>query len=154
LERARELNVPFTTLLIKDFATPSDWHNALEQQLRKLQPDFIVLAGYLRKIPSNILAQFPERIINIHPSLLPQYGGQGMYGHHVFEAVLAAGEKRTGVTVHLIDGEFDRGRILAQRELAIQSNETVQSLQKKIQQVEHQLYVEVLRELCAVTGES
>ena len=106
--------------------------------------DYIILAGFLRKIPAALIASYPQRIINIHPSLLPKYGGKGMFGMHVHAAVLANGEKESGITIHYVDEEFDRGEILAQYRCEVSKNETVETLQQKIQYLEHRYFPEVI----------
>ena len=100
--------------------------------------DYIILAGFLRKIPDELIAAFPEKIINIHPSLLPKYGGSGMYGVHVHQAVKDGNEKETGISIHYVSEEFDTGRIIAQFVVLIISEDTVESIQEKVHQLEHQ----------------
>ncbi|MDX1518759.1 MAG: phosphoribosylglycinamide formyltransferase, partial [Gammaproteobacteria bacterium] len=109
--------------------------------------DLVVLAGYMKRIGPQLLAAYPDRIINIHPSLLPRHGGQGMYGKHVHEAVIAAGEQETGVTIHLVNNEYDRGRILAQRRVRVEPGDDAESLARRVLEVEHRFYVEVLDEI-------
>ncbi len=105
--------------------------------LKAKKIDLIVLAGFLLKITPPLIAAFPDRIINLHPSLLPKYGGKGMYGEHVHRAVLAAQEKESGITIHLVNEHFDDGRILAQHRVMIESGDDVGALAKKIQVLEH-----------------
>lgn len=102
----------------------------------EVEIDLIVLAGFLRKLPVELVQGYRDRIINIHPSLLPKYGGKGMYGRHVHEAVLAAGEKESGITIHLVNEEFDKGRILAQFTCNILEGTTVESLEGDIRSLE------------------
>ena len=92
----------------------------------------VVLAGFLKKIPEKLIQHYPDRIVNIHPSLLPKFGGKGMYGDHVHRAVLEAKEEESGITIHLVNEEYDKGKILAQFSLAIESTETVESMREKI----------------------
>jgi phosphoribosylglycinamide formyltransferase-1 len=149
IERAERLGVPSYVLVQAQTATGAIEHDqALAERLKSLKPDWILLAGYLRKIGPEVLKSFPDRIINIHPSLLPSYGGKGMYGEKVFAAVLHAGEAQTGVTVHLVNEHFDQGRILEQRTIAIDEGETVATLRSKTQKVEHDLFISVLNKLC------
>jgi phosphoribosylglycinamide formyltransferase-1 len=101
------------------------------------QPDIIVLAGFLWLVPENFIQAFDGLIINLHPSLLPKYGGKGMYGHHVHEAVLAAGEQETGITVHLVNAEFDKGEVIYQDRFQIHDNDNLESVEEKIHQLEH-----------------
>lgn len=100
--------------------------------------DYIILAGFLRKIPDALIAAYPEKIINIHPSLLPKFGGAGMYGKFVHEAVLAANEKQTGISIHYVSEEFDSGRIIAQFSVPLLTDDTVETIQEKVHQLEHQ----------------
>jgi phosphoribosylglycinamide formyltransferase-1 len=98
--------------------------------------DYIILAGFLRKIPQRLIEAYPNRIINIHPSLLPNYGGKGMYGANVHKAVLENNEKESGITIHYVNSEFDKGEIIAQFKCSIDKNETLESLQHKIHSLE------------------
>jgi phosphoribosylglycinamide formyltransferase-1 len=106
--------------------------------------DFIVLAGFLRKIPESFVRAFSEKIFNIHPSLLPKFGGAGMYGDHVHSAVLEAGESKSGITIHLVNEEYDRGKILAQFECLIDHDEDMDALKEKISKLEHENYGKVI----------
>jgi phosphoribosylglycinamide formyltransferase-1 len=108
----------------------------IAKKLAEFQVDYIVLAGYLRKIPVELIQAFPTKIINVHPSLLPKFGGKGMYGIHVHQAVKEAGECESGITIHLVNEEFDKGRILAQFRCEISSEDSVESIQQKVQQLE------------------
>lgn len=109
--------------------------------MRSYQIDWIVLAGYLRLIPEQLVNAFPKRMINVHPALLPKFGGKGMYGHHVHEAVIAAKEKESGITIHFVDAHFDEGAIIAQFHCPVDSNETAESLYRtKIQYLEHNYF--------------
>jgi phosphoribosylglycinamide formyltransferase-1 len=105
---------------------------------------YIVLAGFLRKIPESFVKFYSERIFNIHPSLLPKFGGSGMYGDHVHNAVLASGELKSGITIHLVDEEYDRGKIIAQVECLVKTNENIVSLKEKISKLEHENYGKVI----------
>lgn len=98
--------------------------------------DYVILAGFLWKIPENILQNFHNKILNVHPSLLPLYGGKGMYGHHVHNAVLANQERETGITIHVVNEKYDKGAIVAQAKCNVAKDETLESLQKKISQLE------------------
>lgn len=104
---------------------------------QKEQIQYIILAGFLRKIPDTLIAAYPEKIINIHPSLLPKYGGAGMYGTYVHQAVRDAKESETGITIHYVSEEFDSGRIIAQYKVALIEKDTVEIIQAKVHQLEH-----------------
>lgn len=109
-------------------------------QLKKLGVSVLVLAGYMNLITAPWLEAFPQRILNIHPALLPNYGGKGMYGHHVHEAVLANGEKLSGITIHLVDEHYDHGRHLLQATCPVKSEDTAESLAERIHALEHRYY--------------
>ncbi len=109
--------------------------------------DFVLLAGFMKKIGPKTLAAYKGRIINIHPSLLPKFGGQGMFGLNVHKAVIEAGEKETGVTIHLVDEEYDKGAILAQRTVAVSAEDTPESLAAKVLKVEHLLFAETIQKI-------
>lgn len=113
--------------------------------------DLIILAGYMRKIGPKVLDAYRNRILNIHPSLLPKHGGQGMYGHHVHEAVIAAGEAESGVTVHLVDGEYDTGPIVDQASVPVQPGDTPDDLAARVLVREHTFFAETLSRV--VSGE-
>lgn len=111
-----------------------------DQVLEKVQAtkiDFIVLAGFLWKVPDNLLQAYPDRIINIHPALLPKFGGKGMYGMHVHRAVKEAGEVETGISIHLVNEEYDKGRMLFQAKCEVSETDTPESIAQKVHQLEH-----------------
>ena len=109
--------------------------------------ELVVLAGYMKKIGPRVLKAFKGRIINIHPALLPKYGGEGMFGEHVHRAVLAAKDSESGATVHIVTDEYDQGPILAQNRVAVDPGETLESLSKKVLAVEHPLLVETISKI-------
>jgi phosphoribosylglycinamide formyltransferase 1 len=109
--------------------------------------NFIVLAGFLWKIPDQLIKAFPGKIINIHPALLPKYGGKGMYGTHVHESVMAAGEKESGITIHYVDEHYDHGQPIFQAKVAIDPNDTPESLAAKIHKLEHKYYPVIIEEI-------
>ena len=110
--------------------------------------DVIALAGYLKLVPPTVVARYPGRILNIHPALLPSFGGKGMYGMNVHRAVIEAGVAESGATVHLVDEEYDRGRILAQRRVPVEAGDTAEQLAARVLEVEHRLYPEAVDHLC------
>lgn len=118
--------------------------NFLTTLCRENKIDFIILAGYLRKIPVELLKNYTDRIINIHPALLPKHGGAGMYGKYVHEAVLHAKEQETGITIHYVNEHFDEGRIIAQFHCEVKPSDTVESIQAKIQRLEHTYFPYVI----------
>lgn len=111
---------------------------------------FIVLAGFLLKVPTALIAAFPNRIINIHPALLPKYGGKGMYGMRVHEAVLAAGEKESGITIHFVNEHFDEGEHIFQTTCPVDPNDTPESLAQKVHALEHEWYPKVVERVCSL----
>ena len=149
LERARNHNIEALTLSEKEFPSADSYASELLGQLQSRHVNLICLAGYMKKIPHNILCEFRNRILNIHPALLPKFGGQGMYGIHVHEAVLASGEKETGVTIHLVDEDYDHGRILAQRHVVVLADDTPEILQQRVLEIEHQLYPETVAKIAS-----
>ena len=122
---------------------------ALLAALRRHGVEVICLAGYMKKLGTEVLAAYEGRILNIHPALLPKFGGQGMYGMRVHEAVLAAGERESGATIHLVDEEYDRGRVLAQEKVPVKAEDTPETLQKRVLAVEHRLYPATLVRIAA-----
>ncbi len=114
--------------------------NAYTDELKNLGIDFIVLAGFLWRIPIKLIEAYSNKIINIHPALLPKYGGKGMYGHYVHEAVIAAKEKESGITIHYVDEQYDHGNIIIQIKCSVAENDTPTSLAEKIHQLEHQFF--------------
>ncbi len=118
----------------------------LTRLCQETQIDWIILAGYLRLIPRELIQAYPNRIINLHPSLLPKYGGKGMYGAKVHEAVLANGETETGITIHFVNEVFDDGEIIAQFKCPVNADESVESLQQKIHGLEHENLPSVVKE--------
>jgi formyltetrahydrofolate-dependent phosphoribosylglycinamide formyltransferase len=139
LERARRADVPTTVL--RDATDAGELHSALgDAQL-------VVLAGYLKLIPASVVARFRGRMINIHPALLPDFGGPGMYGHRVHEAVLASGAKESGVTVHFVDEVFDRGEIIAQERVPVKPDDTAETLATRVLEAEHRLLPKVVLDL-------
>ena len=137
---------------------PTDDGSMLLELLRRFRIDLVVLAGYLKRIPPKVIHEYAGRIINIHPALLPAFGGEGMYGARVHEAVIAAGSKETGVTVHLVDDEYDRGPIIAQWRVPVEPSDTADSLAARLLNVEHVVYprvvemVAILQQLEAMTS--
>ena len=115
--------------------------------LQAFNPDWIVLAGWLQLIPHAVIDRYPERIVNLHPSLLPFYGGKGMYGLRVHEAVLAANESVSGLTIHYVSPEYDEGRIIYQEAVEISPHWSALDLQEAIHQVEHRVYPRVIEQL-------
>jgi formyltetrahydrofolate-dependent phosphoribosylglycinamide formyltransferase len=114
------------------------------EELQAASIDYIILAGFLWKIPSALIAAFPQRILNIHPALLPKFGGKGMYGKYVHEAVLAAGDMESGITIHVVDEQYDHGATVFQATCVVLPDDTADSLAARIHTLEHQHYPEIV----------
>ena len=121
--------------------------NAYTDELQEAGIDFIILAGFLWKIPAALIRAYPGKIINIHPALLPAYGGKGMYGHHVHQAVIDHQEKESGITIHYVDEQYDHGDIIFQAKCPVLESDTADSLAGRIHQLEHQHYPAVIEQL-------
>ena len=147
LDRALKVGVPTLVLVPKQFEQQTDYAAALMEALREHAIDLIALAGYLKLVPETVVREYRGRIINIHPGPLPTFGGQGMYGRHVHEAVLRAGVKVSGPTIHFVDERFDTGPIIAQWPVPVLTDDTVQSLAARVLKYEHRLYPAALRAL-------
>ena len=109
--------------------------------------DFIVLAGFLMKIPNDIIHAYPNKIVNLHPSLLPKYGGKGMYGKYVHGAVIEAQESESGISIHFVNEEYDEGAIIFQAKVSVEKGDSVEVLAKKIQQLEHRFFPKVIEQV-------
>lgn len=143
LDRARAAGIPTAVIA----ADGQDAEQILAV-LRQHEVRLVVLAGYLKKVPDAVVSAYRGRMLNIHPALLPAFGGAGMYGHHVHEAVLASGARLTGVTVHLVDEQFDHGTIVAQWPVPVRPGDTADSLAARVLAVEHRLLPAVVRAAC------
>ena len=144
---AEAYRMPAYHLSSKTHEDPEDLDRAICNTLKKHQVDLVILSGYMKKLGPKMLMDFRNRILNIHPSLLPRFGGQGMYGDHVHKAVLQSGEKETGATVHIVTGEYDQGPILNQRKVPLTDHESVDSIREKVQQIEPALYLDTLESI-------
>jgi len=144
LDRAAREGIPAYHLSSKSFPDPVALDIAMRDTLLKHEVDLVVLAGFMKRIGAKTIAAFRGRIINIHPALLPKYGGKGMYGNNIHGQVLAAGDKETGVTIHVVGDEYDAGPILVQRKVPVVDGDTPESLADRVLAVEHQIYVETI----------
>jgi phosphoribosylglycinamide formyltransferase-1 len=147
VDRAMAARVPAFHLSAHVHPDPAHLDEAILASLEKHRVNLIVLAGYMKKLGPKTLARYRGRVLNMHPALLPKFGGKGMFGHHVHEAVLAAGEKESGATVHIADAEYDEGRILAQKKVPVMAGDTPDSLAARVLEVEHHLYAETLQRI-------
>lgn len=140
IEIARSNKIPALHLSNRQFASEAEYVTRLLSVLEEHGTEFVALAGYMKKLPPEMIRRFRDRIANIHPALLPAFGGVGMYGIRVHEAVIASGCKVSGATVHLVDEEYDRGPIVFQKVVTIDRNDTAESLAAKVLVVEHEIY--------------
>jgi len=148
LERAKKYQIETAVVERSAFASDDLFQAAILKKLAQAKVDVVCLAGYLRKLGPSIIQHYRGRILNIHPALLPKFGGPGMYGHFVHEAVLAAGEKESGCSVHVVDEEFDHGPVLSQAKVPVLSGDNAETLAARVLEQEHKLYPKSIREFC------
>jgi phosphoribosylglycinamide formyltransferase-1 len=142
LERAKKFNVP--TLIF----SKSELENGIvTAKLVNYNIDFVILAGFLLQIPADLIRMFPDKMVNIHPALLPNYGGKGMYGMRVHEAVKNAGDEETGITIHLVNENYDEGKIIFQAAVAIDKEDSPEQIADKVHALEHKYYPNVIESL-------
>ncbi len=142
IEKAKKLNI-ICEVFNKDAFLDENFLN----KLKKINPDMIVLAGFLLKFPENIIKCFPNKIINIHPALLPKYGGKGMYGNNIHQAILDNKEKETGITIHYVNEHYDEGGIVFQKTINIENCKTVDEIAEKVHSLEHMFFPVIIEEL-------
>ncbi|WP_439185284.1 phosphoribosylglycinamide formyltransferase [Carboxylicivirga taeanensis] len=143
IERCKELGLPCFVFGRKDFR-----ENLLVlEDLRAIEPDLIVLAGFLWLVPKEYIKAFPDQIINIHPALLPKYGGKGMYGQHVHEAVVANRESESGITIHFVNERYDEGNTICQARCEVLSTDTAEDVAKKVHALEYEYFPKTIQEL-------
>ncbi len=150
LEIARNNSLPAVHLSHRQFPTEDEFVDALLSLLSAHGVTFIVLAGYMKRIHPRVINAYRHRIINIHPALLPRHGGPGMYGHFVHEAVIAAGDRLSGATVHFVDEEYDHGSIVLQKTVSVAPEDTPETLAAKVLEIEHEIYPEAIRRLATI----
>ena len=143
LYRAKTLSVPSESFNKSDLINS----DRIATILRNESPDLIVLAGFLLKFPEFILKEFPNKVINIHPALLPKYGGKGMYGMHVHESVVKNKEAETGITIHYVNENYDEGAIIFQERFQLSENDTAESVASKIHELEYEFFPKVIEEV-------
>ena len=142
LERAKKYRIPSFVFNREEFRNP----DKVFRQLQEQEIDFIVLAGFLWLMPSFITAAWPNKIVNIHPALLPAYGGKGMYGHHVHEAVIAAGEKESGIPIHYVNDHYDQGAIIFQAKCPVLPTDTPDDLAARVHELEYRYFPQIIAE--------
>ena len=147
LRRARKSGIPAYHLSSSTHSNDGDLDVAIKNILKKYNVDLIILAGYMKKIGPSVLRTFRNRVINSHPALLPKYGGKGMYGDRVHKAVVEAKSMETGISIHLVDEDYDHGSIISQKIIAVDSAEGVEFVKKKVQKHEHRFWVTTLNKI-------
>jgi phosphoribosylglycinamide formyltransferase-1 len=146
-QRAKTLHIPSFTFTKDDFF---DGHKILTL-LKEYQVDFIVLAGFLLKIPPTIISAFPDKIINIHPALLPKFGGKGMFGHHVHRAVIEAGETQSGITIHYVNEHYDEGNVIFQAVCEVLPEDTPDTLAEKVHALEYEHFPLIIEKIATTS---
>ena len=143
INRAQKLNIPSFVF------SKNDLNNSviIEKKLLELEVDFIVLAGFLLKVPKKIINLYSDKIVNIHPSLLPKFGGKGMFGENVHQSVIESGEKESGITIHYVNNNYDEGGVILQEKCSVSEGETIESLSEKIQKLEHEFFPKTIEKI-------
>ena len=154
LEFARQNGIPCRHISAKTEGSDAAADAAIRSALETSKVEWVVMSGYLRKLGPQTLQRYRGRILNIHPALLPKFGGQGMYGRRIHEAVIVAGESVSGITVHLVDEEYDHGEIIAQHPVPVLPGDSVDDLQQRVTAAEPAFFVEVLKSIAARAGSS
>lgn len=144
IQRAENNNVPVVVFSKEELSGES-----VLLKLHAFHPDLIVLAGFLLQFPLNIIQAYPDKIINIHPALLPKYGGKGMYGMNVHRAIIENKEAETGISIHYIDEHYDKGDIIFQQSIALSGTETPEEIAQKVHELEHEHFPKVIKQLLA-----
>lgn len=147
IERAKNLKIAFEKITPKDFENYEKWDEHFKNILLRMKADWVISVGFLRRIGPQTLKAFQSKILNIHPSYLPEFGGHGMYGDKVHQAILEAKKKETGVSLHFVNEVYDEGQIYAQRRVPVEPNDTLESLKARVQKVEKEFLIEALSSL-------
>jgi phosphoribosylglycinamide formyltransferase-1 len=145
IDIARKYSIPWRAIVPKDFPDREAYNEKILSELIDTRIDFIVLAGYLKLVGKHIVDRYSNKIINIHPALLPSFGGKGMYGHHVHQAVYDRGVKVSGVTVHLVNNEYDAGPIVLQRCVSIDSAKSPEEIASRVLTIEHEIFPKAIK---------
>jgi len=146
LQRANKENIKNIAFDYK-LMNPEEYDKQMLSALKDYKVDLICMAGYLKKLPDIIVNEYKNKILNIHPALLPKFGGKGMYGHFVHEAVVKSKEKKTGATVHFADGNYDTGKIIIQNTIDILESDTADDVAKKVLGIEHEIYPQAIKKV-------
>jgi len=153
IERAKDENIKTVCIERNNFINESSFNNVILYELQAAKVDFVCLAGYMRLVGHEIIDAYHCRILNIHPSLLPKFGGKGMYGYHVHEAVVKAKEIKSGATVHFVEEEYDIGTIIIQQDVQVFKNDTPQDVAKKVLEIEHKIYSKAIKKVIEVKND-
>ena len=146
MTRARRSGIPTVHLSSITHPSPDLLDESMNNHLTEENIDLVVLAGYMKKLAPRVLDAYRDRIINVHPSLLPHHGGPGFYGSRVHKAVIKAGDSETGATVHLVNSEYDMGETLMQEKITVEVDDTPESLAERLHPIEHKLLIEVIQQ--------
>lgn len=149
LQWAENLGLKTICLNSKTHADAYDLDGAIAKKLQDEKIKLVICSGYMKLIGPRTIDAFQGRILNVHPALLPNHGGQGMYGRHIHEAVKAAGDNKTGITIHIVDGEYDKGAIVAQKEIPVLPTDTVETIENKVKASEPEFYIETVKKILA-----
>ncbi|MQF64500.1 phosphoribosylglycinamide formyltransferase [SAR202 cluster bacterium AC-409-J13_OGT_754m] len=149
LKRGKSAGIPTAHLSTKTHSTNEQLDLAITEKLEEHKVNLVILAGYMKLLGPSTVAKFRNRILNIHPALLPRFSGKGFYGKNIHKSVLSSNEKFTGVTIHLVDEQYDHGPIIAQKRIAIMKEDTLESLEQRVLSHEHELYVNTLRQIAS-----
>ena len=144
LVRAEKMGIPHIGMLRREYKDSESYYRAMIEKLDTANVDYLLLAGFMRILPAFFTDHYKRRILNIHPSLIPKFSGKGFYGERVHEAVIAAGEKVSGATVHFVDAGCDTGEIILQREVPVLPDDTAETLAKRVLETEHEIYTEAI----------
>jgi phosphoribosylglycinamide formyltransferase-1 len=144
---ARERGIKTAHISQAKLGEGADVDAAIRDALAGASAEWVVLSGYMRRIGPKTLARFPNRILNIHPAMLPRHGGPGMYGAHVHRSVLNSGDRTSGITIHVVDDEYDQGPVVAQRKVMLVPNDTPESLAARVQEQEPEFFIETLKRI-------
>lgn len=147
IQRAQKEGIPYRHISAKTHPDDTERVRAMLDAIDEHRVNLIVLAGYMKKLPHEIIEYLGGRVLNIHPALLPKFGGEGMYGMNVHKAVIESGDTVSGATVHLVDSEYDRGRILLQSSVPVLADDTAETLAERVLETEHQLYKSVIKKI-------
>ncbi|MDR2066706.1 MAG: phosphoribosylglycinamide formyltransferase [Endomicrobium sp.] len=147
LQRAKKENIKSVCVQKKFFADLKNFNNTILQELLKERIDLICLAGYMMLVGDNIINSYRDKILNIHPALLPKFAGKGMYGHYVHEAVIKAKEKKSGATVHFVEKDYDTGEVILQKEVDVFDKDLPEDLAKRVLDLEHQIYPQAIKKV-------